>query len=136
MYGSYVIVFTVESAVTIEVGAHGVVEFAIGEYGYIGSANGQGGIESRVGRHLETARGNTENLFWHIDYVLDVDEISVSSVFYSQEIEECDIFEYLSSKRVQAVDSLGASDCSCRSHIVKGDVIGSCLEVELEHFDE
>lgn len=136
MYGSYVVVFTVESTVMIEVGAQGEVEFAIGEYGYIGSANGQGGIESRVGRHLKTASGETENLFWHIDYVLDAAEISVTSVFYSQDIGECDVFECISNKQSRPFASLGASDCSCESHIVRGDVTGTCLKSGLSRFEE
>lgn len=136
MQGSYVVIFTVSERTTVTVGAHGDVAFVIGEYGYVGSANGPGGIESRVGRHLETDAGETDTLFWHIDYILDEDAISIASVFFSESLEECAVASELSEQRVRSFDSLGASDCSCESHIVRGDVTGSCLDVRLKRFDE
>jgi len=62
--GTYCLIFSVEG-VTFRTG--GGREFAVpaGNYIYVGSAFGSGGLRARVGRHLK--RGKRPH--WHIDYL-------------------------------------------------------------------
>jgi len=50
----------------LEVGRLGPACLAGGVYVYLGSANGPGGLQARLGRHL---RGDTRRPHWHVDYL-------------------------------------------------------------------
>ena len=43
----------------------GKLTLAAGQYAYVGSAHGPGGLRARVGRHLRAEKP----LHWHIDYL-------------------------------------------------------------------
>ncbi len=51
-HGTYVLHLFVSHAQPIEVGRLGLQHLPIGDYFYIGSARGAGGLRARVGRHL------------------------------------------------------------------------------------
>lgn len=134
MKGVYVVSFLVVESCCIEVGALGEVEFGSGLYGYVGSAMGAGGVESRVGRHLETGLGQTESLFWHIDYVLDDSSVEVVGVWVSDSFGECELAGELGVE-LDGVLGFGVSDCGCESHLFAGDVISCCEELGLSKWE-
>lgn len=61
--GSYTLLIELPEAQTIQIGHLGAIAFPAGDYVYLGSARGTGGLRARLGRHL---RG-PERLHWHID---------------------------------------------------------------------
>lgn len=134
MKGVYVVSFLLDESCSIEVGSLGELEFDSGLYGYVGSAMGAGGIESRVGRHLETGLGQTGSLFWHIDYVLDESSVEIVSVWVSDSFEECELAGEFGSE-FSCVSSFGVSDCGCESHLFKGDVVSYCEELGLSEWE-
>jgi Uri superfamily endonuclease len=61
--GSYALHLRLPASQTLQVGRCGLVAFPAGEYIYLGSALGPGGLRGRLGRHL---RGDGRPR-WHID---------------------------------------------------------------------
>ncbi|MBN1145904.1 MAG: GIY-YIG nuclease family protein [Anaerolineales bacterium] len=64
--GVYALRLRLAQPKSLEVGRLGHVSLAAGEYVYLGSANGPGGLRARLGRHL---RGEASRPHWHIDYL-------------------------------------------------------------------
>ncbi|MFA5406577.1 MAG: GIY-YIG nuclease family protein [Candidatus Nanoarchaeia archaeon] len=103
-----------DKEVCISVGSLGLINFSKGSYAYVGSA--QNGIKQRVNRHLS----NNKRLHWHIDYLLNDDNTSVTKVFYKEsgKEEECQIAKSLLLTE-KPVIKFGCSDCKCNSHLFK-----------------
>ncbi|HEB59535.1 MAG TPA: GIY-YIG nuclease family protein [Gammaproteobacteria bacterium] len=111
--GTYLLHLRITTAVTCHIGALGVWQLAPGDYAYVGSAFGPGGVRARVSHHLASyARPR-----WHLDYLRDV--ATISAVWYS-----CDPRrrEALWSRLLagwpgvtQPVPGFGASDCKAGS---------------------
>ena len=77
-HGTYTLLFYVHKEVTVKVGSLGQQTFPVGTYTYTGSALGNGAsLKNRVARHLEKEKRH----FWHIDYVLAEESVSVDVVF-------------------------------------------------------
>jgi Uri superfamily endonuclease len=112
--GIYVLVISVRKDISLNVGALGIVNFEKGLYVYVGSA--QKGLEERIERHL----GKNKRKFWHIDYLLDDDNVKVLKVFYERagKSEECKVASEIGERCVSA-EGFGSSDCKCRSHLFK-----------------
>jgi Uri superfamily endonuclease len=115
--GTYVLWLRLPSARRIVVGGLGAVDFVRGWYAYTGSAQGPGGLAARVGRHI---RGNG-TLRWHIDFLRRV--AAPMAVW-------CNVSHRRLEHRWAAalaampgaslpVPGFGASDCRCRSHLVR-----------------
>jgi Uri superfamily endonuclease len=66
--GTYVLIAAVGELKRLEVGSLGKFDLVPGFYAYVGSALGAGGLQARVGHHLEA----TAEPRWHIDYLLRV----------------------------------------------------------------
>ncbi|MEW5867784.1 MAG: GIY-YIG nuclease family protein [Chloroflexota bacterium] len=64
--GSYALQLGLTTACRLQVGRLGEFDLPAGEYIYLGSARGPGGLSARLSRHLA---GNQERLHWHIDYL-------------------------------------------------------------------
>jgi len=64
--GSYALEFTLYQPQRLNVGRLGEIYFPQGEYIYVGSALGPGGLRARLGRHLQK---DTFSCHWHIDYL-------------------------------------------------------------------
>ena len=64
--GTYVLIACVAQTRRLEIGSLGVHEITPGYYVYVGSAHGAGGLQARIGHHLES----TAEPHWHIDYLL------------------------------------------------------------------
>lgn len=118
--GTYTLLVELPEAATITFGGAGDVELDAGWYAYTGSAMGSGGF-SRIDRHRRVARGENDARHWHIDYLLGhpgsrlADDIRTSGGDV-----ECAVASWLDGT-LTPVDSLGASDCDCQTHLHYSD---------------
>jgi Uri superfamily endonuclease len=110
--GIYVLVISISEDIRIDIGALGSIDFAKGSYAYVGSA--QSGLEKRVQRHLR----KTKRKFWHIDYLLDDNNVKVLKVFCKEagKPDECEIAKKINRKGFP-IKNFGSSDCKCVSHL-------------------
>jgi Uri superfamily endonuclease len=108
----------------LRIGKLGEYYFQPGEYLYVGSAQGPGGLKARLGRHLH----GYGRCHWHIDWLRLA--TSVSGYFYLETREriECKWSQFLmqAPKARIPVPGFGASDCrskgnSCAAHLVRLD---------------
>ena len=94
----------------------------MGYYTYTGSALGKGAssLKHRIARHLR----KDKRKFWHIDYLLADENVSVEAVIVAETNEnmECPLNKYLKSiiGAKVLVKGFGASDCrkKCESHLL------------------
>lgn len=115
--GSYLLVIDCERSTDIEVGALGTRSFEAGVYAYVGSAFGPGGL-SRVDRHRRIAAGEHDVRHWHVDYLLGADAATLATVETVADRDvECALATALEEAGCRCVDSFGASDCDCVSHL-------------------
>ena len=99
----------------LPVGKLGPLRFDAAVYAYVGSAQGPGGLRSRIGRHLEKGKRR----HWHIDYLRDHAEIDRIWVIDGSRRLECAVAARLSALAAASpVAGFGASDCRCGSHLV------------------
>jgi Uri superfamily endonuclease len=114
MKGIYALVIAVAKSIVLDVGVLHRVQLEKGFYVYVGSA--QSSIEKRIARHLRS----TKRRFWHIDYLLNAEDVSVITVFQTQGPKslECEVASWLDSVGI-AVSKFGSSDCHCRSHLFR-----------------
>jgi Uri superfamily endonuclease len=63
--GDYALWLELAQARRILVGSLGLVDLPAGDYLYVGSARGAGGLRGRLGRHIQASGP----LRWHIDYL-------------------------------------------------------------------
>lgn len=116
--GTYVLHFEISRRQSISVGRLGRRILVAGDYFYVGSACGAGGLRARVGRHL---RGDGKP-HWHIDYVRA--STPVTSVFYAAAPHpiECRWSQALAQLPTAfiPVPQFGSSDCraGCAAHLV------------------
>lgn len=103
------------------IGKLGDAQFLPGDYLYVGSARGCGGLRSRVGRHLE----GSEKRHWHIDWLRPV--VVVKGYYYLETNKEleCDWNQVILNLPGCSVpiQGFGASDCrgkkrSCAAHLI------------------
>jgi len=119
--GVYLLQMVLFRPQTLRVGALGEYYFQPGEYLYVGSAQGPGGLKARLGRHL-LGYGTCH---WHVDWLRPA--TSVSGYFYleTRKYIECAWSQFLMQvpKASIPVPGFGASDCSskgnsCAAHLV------------------
>ena len=113
--GCYALNLLVRDPVTIHVGRLGEIAFPAGNYIYVGSARGPGGLRARIARHLRLEK----KIHWHIDRLTS--RFPVNTVRYSAaaEIGECEIATGIASLDgfQSGISGFGASDCRCASHL-------------------
>jgi Uri superfamily endonuclease len=131
--GTYALFLHLPESRQLRVGGLGELFFPAGDYIYLGSACGPGGLRARLGRHL---RGHGTPR-WHIDYLRELAPVSGYSYLKAgqgaQNLPERSLMpgrEKLECRWSQALAALpgasvpapgfGASDCSagCRAHLV------------------
>ena len=112
--GIYLLEIILNNKKKINIGALGEYNFSAGYYYYIGSA--QKNLQSRINRHLK----DNKKLHWHIDYLLNYAQIINYYTILADKNYECKLFQCLNKKEIfqVPVKGLGASDCSCRSHLL------------------
>lgn len=63
--GAYALLLRIASNTCLRIGSLGTVDFLAGDYLYLGSALGPGGLRARLHHHLSS----TAKLRWHLDYL-------------------------------------------------------------------
>ena len=119
--GVYTMILFLSKEVTVTIGMLGKQRLPMGYYAYTGSALGKGAsnLKNRIARHLRKEKRK----FWHIDYLLADENVSVEAVVAVETNEdmECNLNSYM--KRIRGakvpVRGFGASDCkkNCGSHL-------------------
>lgn len=113
--GAYILSFFVEEDININVGKFGNIPFKKGNYLYIGSAYGSGGLRSRLKRHSHIQAKK----HWHFDYIrpfVTLKKLEAYAYGHECEIVERCIKEY---KGKAFCKGLGSSDCQkCESHFL------------------
>jgi Uri superfamily endonuclease len=123
--GTYTLVFSVPSTVTIDVGALGEHRFPAGGYCYTGSALGSGGF-SRIDRHRRVAADEHDVRHWHVDYFGGHPETEIVTVERTPGQDcECAVARELGDG---PVPGFGASDCGCETHLVRFDGVDTAVE--------
>jgi Uri superfamily endonuclease len=119
--GSYALYLYLNKTRRIRIGKLGGSNFQKGDYVYVGSAFGPGGLAARIGRHLRRQK----RLHWHIDKLLE--HAQVRGIIYTT---APDSVEHEWSQRLSRMPSatvpmkgFGASDCRerCGSHLIRLD---------------
>ena len=97
----------------------GQVTLAAGQYAYVGSAHGPGGLRARVGRHLRADKP----LHWHIDYLTAAIPVVHVVALASTARLECTWAKRLLVLNGAAVPApgFGSSDCRnrCPAHLIR-----------------
>ncbi len=116
--GTYAVSFTLPEALKVSVGRLGYFDFPAGQYVYLGSARGPGGLRARLGRHI---RGNG-HAHWHIDYLRPHLELRAVGYLFASENLECAWSRSLAAMpgARQPAPGFGASDCiqGCPAHLI------------------
>jgi Uri superfamily endonuclease len=116
--GTYALRLRVSEARVIRV-AGVAYTIVAGEYLYVGSARGPGGLRARLGRHI---RGDGR-LRWHIDALRAVAEVTGWAYIVRDEPLECRWVQLrLQSPSVSVpIPGFGASDCrqGCPAHLLR-----------------
>ncbi len=134
MKGVYVLVLSISKSLKVKVCKRKNFSFVKGFYAYIGSA--QKDLEKRLVRHF--ARAGKKH-FWHIDYLLAADGVSVLEAFYKEagKKEECKTAQGLSAIAFP-VEGFGCSDCKCTSHLFRFGSLSlledACLKLDFKPF--
>jgi Uri superfamily endonuclease len=122
--GAYALELYLAQPREIAIGRLGRYYFDKGQYIYLGSANGPGGINARLGRHIS---GSTLSLHWHIDYLRNHAHpiafcfISTNGDKPNGKPIECCWSQALMvhPKAYIPIPGFGASDCTsgCKAHL-------------------
>lgn len=129
--GAYALQFSLLHSVELEIGRFGELCLPAGEYIYLGSARGPGGLRARLGRHLGPPPATRR---WHIDDLHAVAQASAYCYLFDRSASASSgksaplrAIECLWSQALAAlpgattpVRGFGASDCrqGCRAHLV------------------
>jgi Uri superfamily endonuclease len=116
--GTYAVSFILSKAVKVTIGRLGRFDFQAGDYVYLGSARGPGGLRPRLGRHLRSDKA----IHWHIDYLCPNLEIRAIGYLVGDDNLECAWSQSLAALRAARLPApgFGASDCvrGCPAHLV------------------
>lgn len=117
--GIYALIIRIEEPRELKIGDLVRDEFQ-GDYLYVGSAHGPGGLQ-RVSRHLKAAAGESGNDHWHIDYLIGPGVIRETWLLPTDKDLECELATSLEKSFEQPVKDFGSSDCDCFSHLFNYD---------------
>lgn len=130
--GTYAVSFSLLEAVKISIGRLGWFDFLAGDYIYLGSALGPGGLRSRLGRHLRSVKAT----HWHIDYLRPYLEIRAIGYLPGNDNLECAWSQSLANLPTARLPApgFGASDCirGCPAHLVAFPADESPLSAALD----
>lgn len=112
--GVYLLEMLLKEGKSLQIGKLGAWELLPGYYYYVGTA--QQNLQSRVERHLRKEK----TLHWHIDYLLDVAEVTQVYIWPGTREMECMLGEKMQIFPAAQipVPGFGASDCNCLSHLL------------------
>jgi len=115
--GTYALRLRLARGATIAIGRLGTFPFPAGEYLYVGSALGPGGLAARVAHHA----GCSPSPHWHIDHLRQRAELVAvwhRTGAVRREHEWAAALTRLPGAIVP-VARFGASDCRCAAHLVR-----------------
>ncbi len=113
--GAYLLQIDLSEPIFVRIARKSCTELSAGRYFYCGSANGPGGLRSRLARHMR--HGKT--LHWHIDQLTV--RGTVTGAWIVRNGRECDLVAILARCRCQfqglpaIVCAAGATCCTGRS---------------------
>jgi Uri superfamily endonuclease len=116
--GNYILVLKLNNNILVKIPRFGNLELLAGFYFYCGSAHGNGGIRSRVARHLKI---NSKRV-WHIDHIKSY--MQVLEIWFQIDLanRECEFSQFLARQKSSRIPikGFGASDCrkGCKSHLI------------------
>jgi Uri superfamily endonuclease len=113
--GAYVLALRLSKVAHIGIPRMDQEQLMPGWYLYVGSANGSGGIRSRVKRHFRS----NKKAHWHIDR-LTVKAVEMAALAVPDG-HECELVRRLLRSRLYevAVPGFGSTDCRyCESHLL------------------
>jgi Uri superfamily endonuclease len=117
--GSYVLLVKVDAPILLEMPRLGKLTLTAGQYAYVGSAHGPGGLRARVGRHLRVQKP----LRWHIDYLTAAAPVLHVVTHASRARLECTWVARLLALNGAGVPApgFGSSDCrsGCPAHLLR-----------------
>ncbi len=117
--GNYILIFYLEERTRHDMLRFTDVILAPGYYFYCGSAHGNGGLKSRITRHLI----KSSKKFWHIDYLKEYLYLFEVWCQVSSEKNECSFCQILQNQMDGEIPikGFGSSDCKnmCDSHLVR-----------------
>ena len=117
--GSYVLLLTIDAPAVLDMPRLGKVQLDAGQYAYVGSAHGPGGLRARVGRHLRVDKP----LHWHIDYLTAAIRVVHVVALASAARLECTWAKRLLALNGASVPvpGFGSSDCRnrCPAHLIR-----------------
>jgi Uri superfamily endonuclease len=133
--GTYALFLTLSAPVRLTIGKLGVFAFLEGEYFYMGSAHGPGGLQARLRHHLRPAL----TPHWHIDYLRTRAVVNGGVYVVQEELPagtivplECAWSQALMKLRGASVpvQGFGASDCGsgCIAHLIHFSKEGNFVE--------
>ena len=123
--GSYLFIVKLEKRQLIEIGRLGKFMFQKGFYIYVGSA--MSNLRARIKRHGQKRK----KMHWHIDYLTQCTNESLSLPIRSSQRHECEIAQALSSIMKGGPPGFGSSDCRCFTHLFFSEK--TPLEMEAFH---
>lgn len=119
--GIYALHLNLANLERLRIGKLGVFTFPPGDYIYVGSAMGPGGLQGRVGRHFRRSK----KVHWHIDWLAEVASLIGCLYAITDKRMECHWSQILVDCQDVFIPArgFGASDCrnrtiSCTTHLV------------------
>lgn len=113
--GSYLVYINIPNEFLGTIGALGSIILPPGDYIYLGSARGPGGITKRVARHCRAEI----KTFWHVEHLTKAEQIKGTGV--CENISECTLTSiFLTWPEFQvAIPRFGSTDCKqCKGHLL------------------
>ncbi|MEA5536808.1 GIY-YIG nuclease family protein [Crocosphaera sp. XPORK-15E] len=113
--GTYCLVFHCSTSSPVTIGKLGTYQIKPGYYCYIGSAFGQGGLKSRITRHLKINKRH----HWHLDYLrasLTPLELLYSTDTMKREHQWAELLLKDEHSNIP-IKKFGSSDCDCPAHL-------------------
>ncbi|MEJ2012048.1 MAG: GIY-YIG nuclease family protein [Anaerolineales bacterium] len=114
--GTYLLDIQLRRPIILSPGRLGTFEFEAGQYLYIGSARGAGGVRARLRRHQALAKTNVRH--WHVDDLLAAGDLRGSWWTNANGANECAWAELLGGYGAREPVGFGSSDCRCAGHLV------------------
>lgn len=113
--GAYALLIRLPRRLRTSVGSLGRVDFPAGDYFYLGSAYGPGGLRARLRRHLRVSK----KVHWHVDHLTKAGDIV--DIIAVPAGRECDLVDrVLPCAGVSVpINGFGSSDCPrCPAHLL------------------
>lgn len=116
--GTYALFFNLDTELRLTAGRLGAVTLSAGQYVYVGSARGPGGLRGRLERHLRAAKPR----HWHIDALTEARRPDGVIFREDEGRQECAwVRTVLAWPGAAATRGFGNSDCreGCPGHLVR-----------------